>query len=152
MVSGHTRSQVTHLSAGNVCYGLWHTGFYHNSEHNSYSTFSLAITVSPALGLLTTGDCFFRPEIFLFRLNYHAKGILNVEAYQESRVLLDSSKCKLNLSVFLALLKVWGLLQIGLFAMQQTQCSDLEMMAHSLAVAYGVFFLLQWGRCPASRL
>ena len=59
-------------------------------------------------------------------------------AYQKSHVLLDSSNCKLNLSIFIALLKVWDPLQIGLFSMQ-ARCSDLEIMSYSLAVASGVF-------------
>ena len=35
---------------------------------------------------------------FLYRLNFHANGILDVEVDQESPVLLDFSNCKLNLS------------------------------------------------------
>ena len=77
----------------------------------------------------------------------HVKGILNVDADQKSRVLLDSSDWKLNPSIFLALMKVWGPFQMDLFASRHNAQVQrfVSWKPDPFAVATDAF-LLQWGK------
>ncbi|XP_028394441.1 uncharacterized protein LOC114518633 [Dendronephthya gigantea] len=50
----------------------------------------------------------------------HLPGILNTRADRESRIITDSSDWKLNPSLFQAVLRIWGPLEIDLFASRLT--------------------------------